>query len=126
MMTRRVSALGTGCALLLAGCAGSSDDGTSLGPVTYAVGGTVSGLSGPGLMLHDAAAGDVAVAADGSFTFPTRLASGTPIHVSIADQPTDTGEHCLVMNAGGSGTVSNADFTAVKVSCARVGQFALV
>ncbi len=126
MITRRVSALVTSCALVVAGCAGSSNDGTSVGPVTYALGGTVSGLSGSGLMLHDDRAGDVTVMANGTFTFPTRVASGTPFHVTVASQPMDTGEHCLVMNAGGSGTVSNADAASVKVSCARVGQFALV
>jgi 6-phosphogluconolactonase len=126
MMTPRVAALVASGALVVAGCAGSSNDSGSLGPVTYAVGGTVSGLSGSGLRLHDDRAGDVAVVADGAFTFPTRLASGTPFLVSVSSQPADTGEHCLVMNAGGSGTIANADLSSVKVSCATVGRLALV
>jgi N-acetylneuraminic acid mutarotase len=81
-------------------------------PATYTVGGTVSGLSGSGLVLQDDSADNLAISADGSFTFATALPSGDAYSVSILTQP--SGQYCTVAN--GLGNVSS-NVTSVQVSC---------
>ena len=83
---------------------------------TYTVGGTVSGLSGSGLVLSlNAGAQSLSVAANGSFTFPTALADTTPYAVTVGTQP--VGQTCSVAN--GSGTIAGANVTNVAVTCAN-------
>ena len=50
--------------------------GGNAGPVTYTIGGTVTGLVGSGLALNSDFGGDLPVSASGSFTFSTRLLNG--------------------------------------------------
>jgi 6-phosphogluconolactonase (cycloisomerase 2 family) len=80
--------------------------------VTYAIGGTVSGLVGTGLVLQNNGGGDLNVAADGSFNFVAPVASGAAYAVTVQTQP--TGQVCTVTN--GSGT-ANADVANIGVSC---------
>ena len=54
----------------------SGGDNVSSG-LTYSVGGTVSGLTGP-VVLEDNASDVVTVSADGSFTFPPSSPPGRP------------------------------------------------
>ena len=83
-------------------------------PDTYAVGGSVSGLSAPGLVLTDGrdlfgvAAGSVA------FTMPMLLPAGAHYTLSVQTQP--NGLSCAVGN--GSGTVADAPVTNIAVTCA--------
>jgi len=87
---------------------------TSGTPVTYTVGGTVSGLSGAGLVLSlNAGAQTLPVSANGAFTFPTGLASGASYAVTVGTQP--AGQSCSVAN--GSGTIGSANVTNVAVTC---------
>jgi len=72
--------------LLIVGC--GSGTNTSTPPVTYTVGGTVSGLAGSGLVLQDNSGNNLAVSANGPFTFTTALASGTAYSVTVFSQPT--------------------------------------
>ena len=44
----------------------------------FTVGGTTSGLAGTGLTLQDNGGDDLALAADGPFTFATPVAGGRP------------------------------------------------
>ena len=84
---------------------------------TYSVGGSVSGLSGSGLVLSlNSGAQTLPVAADGSFTFPTALASGSAYAVTVQTQPSGPAQVCAVAN--GSGTLSNTNVTNVSVTCA--------
>lgn len=83
----------------------------------FTVGGTVSGLSGSGLVLQNNGSDNLAIAADGAFTFPASLPSGTPYNVTVASQPIN--QLCLVGN--GSGTVSSANVTDVAVNCTTIG-----
>ena len=78
----------------------------------YSVGGTVSGLTGT-VVLQDNGGDNLAVAATGSFTFPTKLASGAAYAVTVKTQP--TGQTCAV--SGGTGTVGTANVTSVAVTC---------
>src|SRR6266850_1131045 len=90
-------------ALLLASC--------SRNP-TYTVGGTVSGLTGPGLVLQNNGGNDLAVSANGAFTFLTALKKGQSYSVTVRTQP--SGQSCTVAN--GTGSVS-ANVTNVAVTC---------
>ena len=61
---------------LLASC--GSYQGASSSPPTYTIGGTVSGLSGAGLVLQDNGGNNLPVSAGAtSFTFTTAIASGS-------------------------------------------------
>ncbi len=82
---------------------------------TYSVGGDVSGLSGSGLVLQNNAGDDLAVAADGSFTFATALDDGSNFAVTIATQPSSPSQTCSLTNA--TGTLNGANNSAVNVSC---------
>ncbi len=82
---------------------------------TYTIGGTVSGLVGTGLVLQDNGGNNLAVAANGSFTFSTPIATGGAYAVTVLAQPTGPAQTCLVTS--GSGTVASANVTSVSVTC---------
>jgi galactose oxidase-like protein len=84
----------------------------------YTIGGTVSGLSGSGLVLQDNAGDNLPVGANGSFTFATSIASGGAYSVTVLTQPTNPAQTCVV--ASGSGTATKANVTNVQVACATV------
>ena len=104
-------------ALLLAACGGGSGGGGGGNPppATCTVGGTASGLSGSGLELTDNGGDRLSVAADGSFTFATALASGAAYDVAVLAQPTNPSQTCVV--TGAAGNVSAANITSIVVSC---------
>ena len=81
----------------------------------YPVGGTVTGLSGSGLVLRNNGGDPVAVAADGAFTFDTEVRSGEPFDVTVGTQPTGPWQTCAV--TGGTGTMLGAAVTAMTVNC---------
>ena len=82
---------------------------------TYTVGGSVSGLSGSGLVLQNNAGGDLAVSAAGAFTFATELPTGAAYAVTVKTQPSSPPQNCVVTR--GSGTVATSDVTNVAVAC---------
>jgi hypothetical protein len=82
-------------------------------PVTYTIGGSVSGLSGTGLALQNNGGDTLAVAANGPFTFSTALANAAAYNVTVSTQP--SGQTCTVN--GGSGTVASAAVTNIGVTC---------
>jgi len=82
--------------------------------VTHTIGGTVSGLSsGASVVLKDNNADALTVSANGSFTFPTPVASGAGYTVTVGTQP--AGETCQVANGGPA--VVTANVTNVAVTC---------
>ena len=83
---------------------------------TYTVGGTVSGLSGSGLVLLLNGAGNLPVAANGDFTFANGLASGATYAVTVGTQPSSPAQACTV--SGGNGQVASLNVTNVVVTCA--------
>jgi len=83
-------------------------------PAMYTVGGTVTGLTGSGLLLASGF-GNLPVSAAGTFTFGTRVVSGTPYSVSVEAQPSSPTQYCSVANA--SGIVAAANVTNVSVTC---------
>ncbi|MCL7983389.1 MAG: YncE family protein, partial [marine benthic group bacterium] len=80
--------------------ADSQNPGTPIPPVTYTVGGTVSGLTGTVALLNNGGDG-LSVSADGGFTFATPLADGAGYAVTVGTQP--AGQTCEV--ASGTGTI---------------------
>src|SRR5437868_4147208 len=84
-------------------------------PATYTIGGTVTGLTGSGLFLHPGFGNALPVSAAGTFTFATRMLSGTSYSVFVAAQPSSPTQYCSVANA--SGTVAAENVTNVSVTC---------
>jgi hypothetical protein len=98
--------------IALAGCWGDSDDPPAT-PASFAIGGSIAGLSGGGLVLADG--GDTLSPAAGatSFVFATAVAGGGTYAVAVQTQP--SGATCSVAN--GSGTVAAAAVSNVQVTC---------
>jgi hypothetical protein len=87
-------------------------------PVTYSVGGTLSGLaSGGTVVLQDNVASDLTVTANGAFTFGTKLTAGAAYNVTVKTNP--TGQTCTV--ASGTGTIASANVTSAAVICTTPG-----
>ncbi len=112
-----LSILLVGVSLFSVGCGGGSMSKTTPPPTMYTVGGSVSGLKGTGLVLQNNSGDNLKVTANGSFTFPTAIASGSAYKVSVMTQPSSPTQNCVV--AGGSGT-ANANITTVSVTCTTV------
>ena len=81
---------------------------------TYTIGGSVSGLSGTGLVLQDNGGDNLSISGNGSFTFKTAINSGSKYDVTVLTQPSSPTQACTVTN--GSGTAS-ANVTNVQVAC---------
>ena len=84
---------------------------------TYAVGGTVTGLTGQHLVLGNAESATVTIDADGPFAFegPLAVARGAAYSVSVVEQPIAFSQTCSVAN--GAGTVGDAAVTNIAITC---------
>jgi 6-phosphogluconolactonase len=107
----------------LAACGGG--DAGAVAPITpvtaatYTVGGTVTGLAGPGLVLENYMgfpADDLAIGTSGSFTFGKQLLSGAGYAIDVKTQPLTPPQYCQVTND--TGTVGTANVSNVQVTCA--------
>jgi N-acetylneuraminic acid mutarotase len=110
------------CALLsLISCGGGGGGGggagtgpAGSGTATYTIGGTVSGLaSGASVVLQEGQSEDQTITANGAFSFPEPMASGSKYSVAILTQPGK--QKCSVYNP--IGTVATADVTDLYVVC---------
>ncbi len=81
----------------------------------FEVGGTVTGLAGPGLILQAPDGSEVAIDSDGAFTFPKSVESGAQYSTNVVTQPTNPYQTCVIANA--SGTVSNGPVIDILVTC---------
>ena len=90
-------------------------DSPTEGAGTFTVGGSVTGLVGVGCTLQNNVGDDLTLSANGTFTFPTRLPTGAPYLVTVAQSPAGPNQLCAVSNA--SGVVSGADVTDIVVNC---------
>jgi len=81
---------------------------------SYTVGGSVSGLSGT-VVLQNNSGDNLTVSANGSFTFATQIASGSPYSVTVLTQP--TGQTCSASTS--AGTVSGSNISNVTVVCSN-------
>ncbi len=115
-----IAALAIAVGIALGSCGGGSSGGGGGGgdttstttAATYAVGGTVVGLNGSGFALQNNAVDDLAITADGTFTFATKITGDYA--VTVKTQPTVPVQTCTVSNGGGTAT---ADVTGVAVTC---------
>jgi NHL repeat len=82
---------------------------------TYTVGGVVSGLTRPGLVLMDNSGDPTSVAINATqFTMQTGLAVGASYDVTVAQQPYGILLACNPINASGSAT---SDVTSIAIQC---------
>ena len=80
---------------------------------SFTIGGTVSGLTGSGLVLRNNGGNSVAIGVNGRFTFSTPILSGATYLVTVSTQP--SGPTCAV--SSGSGTVGAGNVINVVVGC---------
>jgi hypothetical protein len=88
-------------------------------PTAYTIGGHVSGLAGSGLVLQQNGGDDLAIDADGEFTFATPLEDGASYAVTVFAQPGDPAQTCTIEN--GNGTVDGANVDDIAVTCTSDG-----
>jgi hypothetical protein len=81
----------------------------------YTVSVSVSGVAGAGLVLQNNAGDDLAIAADGDYTFATTVLDGQPYAVTVSVQPTNPDQVCTVTD--GSSVIAGADVTGIVVTC---------
>jgi len=81
----------------------------------YSIGGTVSGLEAPGLVLELNNSDPLSVEADGTFVFPGSLPDASNWVVTVAVQPGPPAQTCTV--GSGEGVLDGVDVDDVTVSC---------
>jgi hypothetical protein len=84
---------------------------------SFSVGGTITGMTGSGLVLQNNGADSLTVNAAGNFSFASLVASGSSYAVTVLTQPSNPAETCTV--TGGTGTVTNAIVTTVAINCTK-------
>jgi hypothetical protein len=99
----------TAILLLVGGCSGlpGGNGGTGQTGGPFSIGVTVTGLSGTGLVLQDNGKDNLAVTANGTFTFATLIASGGTYAVAVSTQPGNPTQTCAVTGAGGGTATAN-------------------
>lgn len=102
--------------LALVACSGlpqsSSGGGTS---GTFTIGGSITGLSGTGLVLRNNGTESLTILAGSStFTFVNKVASGGAYAVTVLTQPSNPSQTCAVTSGSGTAT---ANVTTVAVTC---------
>ena len=83
--------------------------------VSRTIGGTVTGLTGTGLVLQNNGTDNLPITANGTFTFATTIDDGQTYTATVSTQPTTPGQVCTIANA--SGTVS-ANVINIDITCA--------
>lgn len=84
-------------------------------PASRTIGGTVTGLSGSGLVLQNNGGDNLAIVGAGPFTFATSVTQGNAYTVTVLTQPSNPQQTCVVSNGGG--TAGNANVTSVAIDC---------
>jgi hypothetical protein len=104
---------------LLAGCSTQVD----LGGEGQTIGGQLRGLTpGETVTLQNNLSDDLTLSANGSFTFPTSVASGSTYSVAILTTSSSlVGQTCSLSNA--NGTVGGAPVATVTVDCDLLAYF---
>jgi len=81
-------------------------------PPSVTIGGTVTGLTAGAVVLQNNAGDDLSITADGAFSFPDSITSGSTFSVTVREQP--PGPDCTVTSGSGTAT---ANVTNVSVVC---------
>ncbi|RKZ05279.1 hypothetical protein DRQ25_16520, partial [Candidatus Fermentibacteria bacterium] len=85
---------------------------------TYTIGGTVTGLTGRGLILQNNGGDDIPIPANGPFSFPTPLDDGSRYAVTVGSQPVNPNQYCTVTR--GNGLLTGSDISNVSIVCINV------
>ena len=112
-----VQGLGLLCMMIIGACNGGIVPKLPVppSPQTFTVGGSVSGLTGSGLVLQNNGGDNLTIATSGNFTFATALASGAAFNVTVKTQPLSPTQTCVVTNP--TGTLGSANIMNVVVTC---------
>src|SRR3954451_21876407 len=100
---------------LLSACGGGGGGDAPVATSKFKVGGTVTGLTGSGLVLQLNGGSDLQQQAGGAFEFQPELATGIAYTVSVKSQPNQPSQTCAVRN--GVGSVSHTAVIDIVVSC---------
>jgi hypothetical protein len=100
---------------------GGGGTGQQQAPPKVTIGGTVAGLAGSGLVLQNNGGDDLAVSANGTFSFKASVDSGSPYNITALAQPTGPTQFCSIANAAGTAT---SNVTSVAVTCST-GSFSV-
>jgi len=86
---------------------------------TLSVGGTVSGLSksGSGVVLQNNGGDNLLINANGTFTMPSLVISGSTYNITILTQPSGPNQTCTVTGGTGSAT---ANVSNIQVKCPAI------
>jgi hypothetical protein len=102
--------------LLFEGCSSGGGGGSSPSPSKdYTVGGTVTGLTGTGLVLLNNNSDPLAISSNGTFTFNAKYADRAGYQVTVGTQPSGPAQTCTPTS--NTGTILAAHITTVSVLC---------
>jgi hypothetical protein len=82
----------------------------------YALGGSIAGITGAGLILNNGSDSIAVPAGDSAFTFGAKVDHGSAYGVTVRQQP--AGQTCAVVGNSGNGEMAALAVTSVQVSCA--------
>jgi hypothetical protein len=82
--------------------------------IAYTIGGTVSGLSGTGLVLQNNGGDNLIITANDSFDFTTPVDIGGTYNVTVLTQPSSPAQDCVVTNGNGT---ANANVINISLTC---------
>lgn len=105
-----------GCRVTGGTTGSSSGTGSGVTGGTFTIGGSVVGLLGTGMVLGDNGGDNLAITANGAFTFKTPV-SGT-YAVTVTTQPSTPAQTCSVTNGTGTATVNVNN---VQINCGTTG-----
>ena len=101
--------------ILFTACGGGGDGNVSDIPTTHALGGTVSGLIGGGLVFQNNGQDNLTIESDGSFVFPSEIHDNDAYDISVHTTPGLPNQHCSVSQ--GKGNISGSNIDNVQVNC---------
>lgn len=104
--------------LLIVGIAGCSNNDVSLSrSVSFSLGGTVSGLSGGGLVVQNNDGEDLIINENGPFRFNVDSKEGDYYSVTVLIHPRSPGQACRVLS--GSGYVGRSMGNEIEIRCSE-------
>jgi Kelch motif protein len=109
-------ALLIGAAFLMTACSGLKTTSTGGSSTSFTISGSVTGLTGSGLVLADNATDTLTISGTGTVKFTFKTAVTGAYVVTVQTQPTNPVQVCTVTNGSGTAT---ADVTNVEVACSN-------
>jgi hypothetical protein len=82
---------------------------------TYSIGGVVTGLTAPSIVLQNNGGDNLTISANGAFIFSGRGLETDNYSITVLTQPSPATSHCTVTNA--SGTISSSNISNITVTC---------